>query len=275
MAEMQKIRLCYCVCKDTPALLSMDAAALPAPAPAQLTAKAPNVATKGLSHYLLKPPGMKGKELLAHMLKFARRRVQRDSIEERSRCRCASSVRISEWLDVAITPEQQMLLNPTREDLTIREILKDCGGEGATKKLAKRKLDAVGFINSDCCEATSDTRKDRLKKAAQLAASLAEIHNLQAAEAAEAKKVLEIDLRSKVPDAIMKLISHIQKTGVIHMAFDKLTVAEIQALCVICFVKEKPNGLKSKVVTTIEGYHREHPHVMVEALKAHCSAAGL
>ena len=47
-----------------------------------------------------------------------------------------------------MTLEQQMLLDPTPEDLTICEILKDCGVDGATKKRAKRKLDSAGFINS-------------------------------------------------------------------------------------------------------------------------------
>lgn len=43
-----------------------------------------------------------------------------------------------------------MLLDPAAEHLTMREILKDSGGDGATKKLAKRKLESAGFINAFC-----------------------------------------------------------------------------------------------------------------------------
>ena len=96
-------------------------------------------------------------------------------MEMRAHCRCVSHLRPSAWLDVAMTPEQLVLLDPTPEDLTVREIMRDCGGIGAIKKLAKRKLDAAGFINSDCCEANGPERTKRLKQALQLASSMAEI----------------------------------------------------------------------------------------------------
>ena len=41
-----------------------------------------------------------------------------------------------------------MLLDPTPEDLIMREILRDGSGDRATKKMAQRKLDSVGYISS-------------------------------------------------------------------------------------------------------------------------------
>ena len=113
-----------------------------------------------------------------------------------------------------MTPEQHVILDPTQEDLTVREIMKDCGGDGATKKLAKRKLDSAGFINAHCCDATDPVRMKRMKAALELASSIAEINNMVNHEAKEAKKALENEFRKKAPIAISKLIDQINSTGV-------------------------------------------------------------
>lgn len=94
-----------------------------------------------------------------------------------------------------VASEQCLILDPTPEDLTIREIMMDAGGDGATKRLARRKLDAAGAMNSWCCDATDEKRMGRLKAALHLAKSLAEISTIVEVEAVEAKKALEDEFR--------------------------------------------------------------------------------
>jgi hypothetical protein len=57
------------------------------------------------------------------------------------------------------------------------------------------------------------------------------------------------------------------------MVFDNLTVAEMQAICVIYFLKPKPTGLKAAVVKQVEAYHREYPHVLGDAMQRTMLAA--
>ena len=47
-----------------------------------------------------------------------------------------------------MTDDQVEILAPTMQDLSVQAILKDAGGSGATKKLAKRKLNNTGAITS-------------------------------------------------------------------------------------------------------------------------------
>jgi hypothetical protein len=62
-----------------------------------------------------------GVQLLDHMLTFAKRRLPR-----------GERLQPSDYLNVAMTADQQMLLDPTPEDLLIRNVLSDAGGDGAT-----------------------------------------------------------------------------------------------------------------------------------------------
>ena len=82
--------------------------------------------TQGLATFQLKPPGLSGSALFAHMVEF--------------RARHSSQGKPSPFLDAEITQEQEGILAPTIHDLSVSAILKDAGGEGATKKLAQRKL---------------------------------------------------------------------------------------------------------------------------------------
>ena len=57
--------------------------------------------------------------------------------------------------------------------------------------------------------------------------------------------------------------------GCNHLQFEKLIKEELEALCVVCFVKDKPSGLKPVVVKRVEALHKEFPHVLEDAIKAH------
>ena len=50
------------------------------------------------------------------------------------------------------------ILNPTFEDYTTGAIIRDMCGEGAEKKLAKRKIDGVGEVHSACGVANTPDR---------------------------------------------------------------------------------------------------------------------
>jgi hypothetical protein len=67
-------------------------------------------------------------------------------------------------------------------DLSVHELMKDAGGEGATIHLAQRKLDNLGYIKAHSGLANNDRRLKRLKNEAEMAASMAEIAVVQAAE---------------------------------------------------------------------------------------------
>ena len=106
------------------------------PAPpehAELTVNAS--ATKGLLNFTRCPPGMTGQELLDWMTMYAKRRLKKGE-KLRPSARCG---------DVEISAGQELLFNPSLEDLTIREILRDAGGDGAIKKMAQRKLDSAAL----------------------------------------------------------------------------------------------------------------------------------
>lgn len=55
----------------------------------------------------------------------------------------------SNYLDIAISPDQVNLLNPTPRDIQIGAILDQCAGVNATKSIAKRRVEMIsGNINS-------------------------------------------------------------------------------------------------------------------------------
>ena len=153
-----------------------------------------------------------------------------------------------------------MLLDPTPEDLTVREIMRDCGGIGAIKKLAKRKLDAAGFINSDCCEANGPERTKRLKQALQLASSMAEIEAVIAAEAQVHAHEEDEKAQVAAPIALQKLRSR-------QMDFAQLYVPELRAIAKHYFLlKDKLTGKKATVVAAVVKLHTERPHVLEQAI---------
>jgi hypothetical protein len=211
-----------------------------APPAAQIQLAATAKANAGLRNFERLPDGVKGHELLDHLIVYMKRRTKR-----------GEKLQPTPGLDVEISADQQLLFNPSAEDLTIREILKDAGGDGAVKKMAQRKLDSAAFVNAYCCHANSDLRIQRFKQAARLAASLAEITRLTQ-EADAAKKELEADLlKDTAVPALRKLRSK-------NMDFNGVTVKELQALAYEYYNEEIPSsgGKKLKVNKLIELYNK-------------------
>ena len=99
-------------------------------------AKAPEVGTHGLAAFQLKPPGLTGDALFAHMVAF--------------RARHSAQERPSAFLEVKMAEEQATILAPTMQDLSVQSILKGAGGAGAKKNLAQRNLNNAGAITNHC-----------------------------------------------------------------------------------------------------------------------------
>ncbi len=93
--------------------------------------------TTGLINFELNPKSIVNKfALFEHLVQFRRRTSSE------------GDTRPSDYLDVPMTADQDIIIDPTLKDLTAHEIMKTAGGEGATEKLAQRKLNNSGAITS-------------------------------------------------------------------------------------------------------------------------------
>jgi hypothetical protein len=79
-------------------------------------------------------------------------------------------------LNLTISDSQHdVILKASNMDLTMRELMKDAGGQGATLKIAKRKLNSLATMQLHSCMANDETQLQVLKNKYELAASLTEI----------------------------------------------------------------------------------------------------
>jgi len=198
-------------------------------------------------------------ELLKHMLQYAKRRLVRPSLGQRADCRCGSRLRPSDYLDVHMYQEQHVILDPSIEDLTSREILKDAGGEGATKKLARRKLDSTGFMNNQCFSANSNKRLKIMKAQLELVDTVAQINRAIAAEKAVEKQSKQEKYSTIAPAAILKLRAKDDD-------FNKLTKNEMAAIAFTYFMKAELKGSKPDHMKAMSMLVTQHSSVMPRVL---------
>ena len=109
------------------------------------------------------------------------------------------------FLGVAMTAEQKVIIAPTMADLMVCQILKDAGGDGATKKLAQRKLNNAGAITNHCGLQNHPSRIKKLLAALELTASLAEIRALTKANKTKEKWKADTAMMDLAPAALVKL----------------------------------------------------------------------
>lgn len=189
--------------------------------------------THGLVAFELKPGGLKGEALFQHMAAYARRRTSGDKL------------RPSPYLDVEMSNIQETILDPSPHDLTCRELINDAGGDGATLKLAKRKLDASGNFKSISFLANAPERIRRLQQAATLAASMSEIKRADADEKKRKKVAASNDLVALAPAALKKLAAKGNDVS-------KITIAEIRSILLVCYKTQAPESIKkAKAVETL------------------------
>jgi len=161
----------------------------------------------------------------------------------------------SSHLDLAISDSQyDIILRASNRDLTMRELMKDAGGQGATLKIAKRKINSLATIQSYSGMANDETRLQVLKNKYELAESLAEIERMDKADQQAKQNEALMEKRRKAPDAVAKLAA---KGGDVS----KLTKSEIVAILFVCYNKdEKDNDHKKEyLVNLLQGCIQTHP----------------
>ena len=77
-----------------------------------------------------------------------------------------------DYLDVEVRPEQYTIL-PTAQDLTVGAMMRECGASAASRRMPKRKLNALGEVNACSVLGNDPDRIKRLKSVATLASTTA------------------------------------------------------------------------------------------------------
>ena len=203
------------------------------------------MSTRTMKSELMKPPGLKGLALFDHMVEFRMRFHDEPTTPS---------------IDVEMTDDQRQIIAPKAQDLTVRAILKDAGGAGATKKLARRKLNNTGAITNHCGLQNHPERINKLLGALQLTASIAQIHAGAIAAKEAAKKNGDFELMSMAYPALMKL--HLKKNNV-----DALNKKEICAISFRYFLTMlKAADKKTMLVKTLQELMIARPNVIPEAV---------
>ena len=124
---------------------------------------------KGLKFFNRIPDNVQGEDLFLHHIKFRELHVQEDKQFP------------SPFLDLEITKENKKVLVHTRQILcgknlpSKREIFADAYRTGATKKLARRKIDAMGRFKPHCAMVNDEKAMRCFENYMQMSASIAEI----------------------------------------------------------------------------------------------------
>jgi hypothetical protein len=241
---MQKLRLCVEAAEENPEHLDMGMPgqslnALVAPELAAAIATLPPV-TAGLASFQLKPDGLKGNALFDHMVRF--RATHGDALAP-------------SYID-NLSADHMAIINPTQEDLTVRSILRDAVGSGATKKLAQRKLNNSGAITSHCGLQNKPERIKKLKDALELTASLAEISARAKQEKAKIKAKETSGLLQSADAALQKFRNK-------NSDIEKLTKNEICAISFRFFgVQLKDASAKPTLALSLQGLIAAQPEVL-------------
>jgi hypothetical protein len=210
-------------------------------------------ATAGLSHWRLKPDGCTGEELFSHMI--LKRETAPALISSPAR-----------FLDIAISKTNREVLKNTSELIagknvaTKRELMRDAGGDAATQRLAKRKLDSWGHVKSHSGIVNDPARMDRMENGRQLSASLADMSHREQMAAKQKKKAKASDHLILFAHAKIKLVV---KGGDVS----NLHVKEILALLHCCHETEAPHGITTKapLVELLNSKILENPEAVVPA----------
>lgn len=234
MKDMQNMRVCYECAKEKPDHLERTlpiASTLTSPLLNEDVHQAQAAVASvdhGLVTYQLKPEGMKGEELLSHMIRFRESRNWRGGKFD------VSDVMVSpaRHLDVEVKAANRAVLRAATEAMVggnitaKRNILKDAFGSSAKMKIPKRTLDQFALIKSHSGIVNSETSLNRMKNQMMLAKSLGEIEEADRQLKKTKRTVAEEMLKGKASGALTKLSN---KKGDV----DKLYKGEV---CSLLFV---------------------------------------
>ena len=222
--ELQNLRVCIeCALKD-PSHLDREL-----PTKEELEAKLINPevthvsdqikgASEGLKYFQLHPKELadKHEEHFAHLI--TKRHLSTGNVKPSAYL----DVEQSEW-------NTEVLMSANTEKMqTKRSIMKDAFGERARMKIAQRKVNAMGLVQSHCAFINNEVELAKMKNQHELAASIAEIEKHEQMAKAEKKAKEERDLNTFGPQALKKLVS-------CKMDATKLTKNEIRAIAHVYF----------------------------------------
>ena len=215
-------------------------------------------AVDGLRSFQLHPKGQDGKQVFTglekfnHLLKMAKRSIKRDV-----------PLRPSSYLDVHMSSDQSALLNPTDVDYTMNAIASASHGEGAKKRLGKRKLDALGLIRGSSGFANDPRRLKLLSNQLQMAESLAEISSKDEAQKKTDKAVKTSALITKAPAALAKLkgLSSYEEVDL-----KKLTCTDMEAIAFSSFGGVVLKGNKDAHMAQFKKLIAKHEGALTSAL---------
>jgi len=107
-------------------------------------------------------------------------------------------------------------------DLTQKSIIDCVGAKGARLKLAKRKLDNLGYMNGNCGMQNSDKRLKRMKSQLELYESIACMKRMSSEEDESVLEKVKEEIKMMAPGAAKK-----------YVMSGKVTKKEI---CVLLFI---------------------------------------
>jgi len=150
----------------------------------------------GLPALTLKPSGLTGMALFAHVCRYRNRHMSE-----------GKSLEVSASLDVEMTGEQRQILQPSVREMNEGALMRRYAGD-ETHRLPARVLNTLGETNSHCVVANDPRRLARLRDVSLLANSMAEVKQAEEAAKAKAAKQKMDMLRSKFETAKPKMTAH-------------------------------------------------------------------
>ncbi|HSN65040.1 MAG TPA: hypothetical protein VLS94_00280 [Fusibacter sp.] len=206
--DLQAIQLCLFCAEKCPEQLDMgvptEANADPVSEELARAQSSSSNINSGLNSFLLKPPGMKGMELFQHLeSKMLMSPTSKTQLE-------VKNLSPSQYINVEMTKENRLALAAAVDpSLTSkRSIMMDAVGPGATKKMARRKLNMFGKISSRCGTVNDPLSLKRMENRVMLAESMAQLSEMERTQVAKKKAEETQMMMDLAPPALDKLKKH-------------------------------------------------------------------
>lgn len=213
-AQMNDVRVCIVVAREFPDTLKFGAPGKIAPEEMHTSEEsAPEESAReevevediktGLDTFQIIPKHADGSRkftgdnALGHVVAFRNREVAKGG---RTKIFKASA-----YLDLEVNHRQMECVQPTEDDFRRADVLRDAVGDGAMRKISKRKLTTLGYLQGHCGIVNSKETLKRMKQDLDLSVSVAEIHRLEALESKKKKAEEEDKHKGKAPAAALKL----------------------------------------------------------------------
>jgi len=200
---------------------------------------------------MLKPPGKTGIDLFSHMIKM--REISTGEV----------NLNPSSYLDAVVSKSNAKVLMATSRflagNLESKALLvKSAGGTGATMRLARRKLDAYAMVKAYSGMANDEKQLAGMENQNQLAASTAQIAELEKAKASKKKK-------KKTDDLVVIATAAKNKLLLKNNDVSKLTKQEICSLLFTCYheLVEDASILKAVLVDMLQAKISANPGAIV------------